>query len=84
MSKHWKPDGDAIPLRASLRSGRTRRGWTSLADYAPPRPRPRAHEMRPATIFGLALVVATCLAAAIGAATVFAPPNAVDRAVLTE
>ena len=80
MTKHWKPDGDAIPLRAA----KARRGWTSLADYAPPRPRPQAHELRPATMMGLAVVAAACLVAAIGASAVLAPPNAVDRAALTE
>jgi len=77
--KHWKPDGEAVPLRPT----RARRHWTSLTDYAPPRPRPQAHEMRPATMVGLALVAAACLVAAIGANAVLSPPQAVDRAAVS-
>lgn len=76
--KHWRPDTRAVPLHPDKR--RRRRDWTSLGDYAPPRPRPQAHEMRAASRVGLALVAAVCIVVGIGAYFVLAPPMPVDRA----
>ena len=53
-----------------------------MTDYAPPRARPQSHELRPATMVGLALVAAACLVAAIGASAVLAPSRGVDRAAV--
>lgn len=58
----------------------------TFAPPGPPAPRPwpymRAREMRLAARVGLALVAAVCLAIAIGAHTLLAPPQPVDRAVV--
>lgn len=77
--KHWRPETRAVPLDQAKR--RRRRDWTGLDAYAPPRPRPRAHEVRSAGCVGLAVVAAACLALGVGAHVLLSQPKAVDRAV---
>ena len=81
VMKHWRPELEATPRGPAERRKR-RHDWSSVLSYVPPRARPQAaHEHRPATMVGLALVAATCIVLGIGAYTLLAPLHAVDRSV---
>ena len=78
MSKHWRPDDTAVPLRPS----RSRREWARVQAYW--QEEARAKPLPAGATAGLVLVAAACLGVAFGIYQAFGPRQVIADGAQSE